>query len=282
MMNAHGIAGLLDEAVEAVRARRSQTPLIGVVLGSGLGAFGETLENGVRIPYQDIPNMPVSRVVGHAGVLSLGQVDGVELACMQGLVHMYEGHEPERTVFGVRLLAKLGCKAIVITNAAGGIHPAMKPGDLMLIVDHINLTGRNPLVGPNMDFLGPRFPDMTEAYDKGLCRLARKAACHEGLTLLEGVYLANLGPTYETPAEVRMARTLGADAVGMSTVPEVIALRHMRIPTAAISCITNLAAGISPTPLDHREVEETANRTRDDFVRLLRRWISLIAREIGS
>lgn len=282
MMSPHGIAGLLDEAVAAIRARRQQAPLIGIVLGSGLGAFGETLQDGVRIPYADIPKMPLSRVVGHAGVLSLGQVGGVEVACMQGRVHMYEGHEPERTVFGVRLLAKLGCKAVLLTNAAGGIHPSMHPGDLMLIVDHINFTGRNPLVGPNIDFLGPRFPDMTEAYDRELGQLARKAARLEGITLLEGVYLAGLGPTYETPAEVRMARVLGADAVGMSTVPEVIALRHMRVRTAAISCITNLAAGISPTPLDHREVEETANRTRDDFIRLLQRWVSLVAEEIAS
>lgn len=282
MMSPLGISGLLDEAVAAVRNRRPQAPLIGVVLGSGLGAFGDTLEDPVRVPYADIPKMPVSRVVGHAGVLSLGQVDHVEVACMQGRVHLYEGHEPERVVFGVRLLARLGCKAVLITNAAGGVHPSLHPGDLMLIVDHINFTGRNPLVGPNIEALGTRFPDMTEAYDRGLCENARKAARLEGLTLLEGVYQANLGPTYETPAEVRMARALGADAVGMSTVPEVIALRHMRVRTAAISCITNLAAGISPQPLDHKEVEEVANRTKSDFVRLIRRWVALTAQELAS
>ena len=282
MMSPHGITGLLDQAVEAVRAQRPKPPLVGVVLGSGLGAFGDTLEDRTQIPYADIPKMPMSRVVGHAGVLSLGLVDQVEVACMQGRVHLYEGHESERVVFGVRLLARLGCKAVLLTNAAGGIHPSLKPGNLMLLIDHINLTGRNPLVGPNVDTLGPRFPDMTEAYDRGLCSLARKAARLEGLTLHEGVYLANLGPTYETPAEIRMARALGADAVGMSTVPEVIALRHMGVRTAAISCITNFAAGIAPTPLDHREVEEVANRTRNDFVRILRRWVSLTAKELSA
>jgi len=282
MTSSLGIIGLLDDAVAAVRKQRSEPPVIGVVLGSGLGAFGDTLDDRVRIPYADIPKMPVSRVVGHAGVLSLGQVDQVEVACMQGRVHLYEGHESERVVFGVRLLARLGCKAVLITNAAGGVHPSLRPGDLMLIIDHINFTGRNPLVGPNVEALGPRFPDMTQAYDRGLGELARKAARLEGLTLHEGVYQANLGPTYETPAEIRMARAMGADAVGMSTVPEVIALRHMGVRTTAISCITNLAAGISPEPLNHKEVEEVANRTKNDFVRLIRRWVGLAAKEIAS
>ena len=282
MSNSLGTIGLLDEAAAAVRKHRVEAPVLGVVLGSGLGAFGDTLEDRVRIPYADIPRMPVSRVVGHAGVLSLGRVDQVEVACMQGRVHLYEGHEAERVVFGVRLLARLGCKAILITNAAGGVHPSLCPGDLMLIIDHINLTGRNPLAGPNIDALGPRFPDMSEAYDRGLREVARKAARVEGLSLHEGVYLANFGPAYETPAEIRMARTLGADAVGMSTVPEVIALRHMGVRVAAISCVTNLAAGISAEPLDHKEVEQVANRTRSDFVRLIRRWVLLASKEISS
>ncbi|MCU0690784.1 MAG: purine-nucleoside phosphorylase [Polyangiaceae bacterium] len=280
MLSPVGITGLLDQAVASVRQHRPTPPLIGVVLGSGLGAFGDTLEDRVKIPYADIPKMPVSRVAGHAGVLSLGQVDSVEVACMQGRVHLYEGHEPERVVFGVRLLARLGCKAVLITNAAGGIHPSFAPGDLMLLVDHINLTGRNPLVGPNVESLGPRFPDMTKPYDRKLCEVARAAARAEAINLKEGVYLANLGPTYETPAEIRMARTLGADAVGMSTVPEVIALRHMGVRAAAISCITNLASGISATPLDHKEVEDVATRTRDAFVRLIRRWVSLAVKEL--
>jgi purine-nucleoside phosphorylase len=282
MNSAPGLGGLLDQAVTAVRQRSSRQPLVGVVLGSGLGAFGDTLGELVKVPYADIPKMPVSRVVGHAGNLCLGSVEGVEVACMQGRVHLYEGHEPERVVFGVRLLARLGCKAVLLTNAAGGVHPSFRAGDLMLIIDHINLTGRNPLHGPNIDSLGDRFPDMSHAYDPGLCEAARKAALEVSVALREGVYLANLGPSYETPAEIRMARTMGADAVGMSTVPEVIALHHMRVRTAAISCITNLAAGISATPLDHKEVEHTAQLTRDAFVRLLARWVRLSAAEVGS
>lgn len=275
------VLGMLDEAVEMIRRRRSRPPLVGVVLGSGLGAFGDTLRELTKIPYAEIPNMPVSRVVGHAGNLCLGKVENVEVACMQGRVHTYEGHELERVVFGVRLMARLGCKAVLLTNAAGGIHPSMRAGDLMLIVDHINFMGRNPLVGPNDSAMGDRFPDMTEAYDRKLCDAARRAAIDVGVALREGVYQANLGPTYETPAEIRMARALGADAVGMSTVPEVIALRHMRVRTAAISCITNLAAGISTTPLDHKEVEETAQRTKDGFVGLLSRWVQLSAAEVA-
>ncbi|MBI5535455.1 MAG: purine-nucleoside phosphorylase [Deltaproteobacteria bacterium] len=282
MIPAPGLNGLLDGAVAAVRQHRSTPPLIGVVLGSGLGAFGDTLDGVVKVPYADIPKMPMSRVVGHAGNLCLGSVEGVEVACMQGRVHLYEGHEPERVVFGVRLLAKLGCKAVLLTNAAGGVHASMRPGDLMLIVDHINLTGRSPLMGPNIDSMGERFPDMSQAYDPGLCDAARKAALEVGVALKEGVYQANLGPSYETPAEIRMARAIGADAVGMSTVPEVIALRHMKVRTAAISCITNLAAGISLTPLNHKEVEQIARLTRDAFVRLLSRWVRLSAVEVAK
>lgn len=272
----------LAEAAAPVLSQRSVAPVIGVVLGSGLGAFGDSLDDLLKIPYGDIPHMPVSRVVGHSGNLCLGRVGDVQVACMQGRVHLYEGHDPERVVFGVRLLARLGCKAVLLTNAAGGVHPAFHPGDLMLIIDHLNLTGRTPLLGSNDDTIGPRFPDMTEAYHRGLCEAARKAARVEGITLHEGIYQANLGPSYETPAEVRMARTLGADAVGMSTVPEVIALRHASVPVAAVSCITNLAAGISSTPLDHREVELVATRTRSQFVRLLTRWVEFSAKEIAA
>ena len=272
----------LDEAVNAVRTHRPQPPLVGVILGSGLGAFGNTLKDASQIPYADIPHMPMPSVAGHAGMLSLGTVDNTEVACLKGRVHLYEGHSPDRVAFGARLLARLGCKAVLITNAAGGVHPSLHPGDLMLITDHINLTGHNPLVGPNSEELGTRFPDMTETYDRALCAAARKAARLEALTLYEGVYLANLGPTYETPAEIRMARVLGADAVGMSTVPEVIALRHMQVRTAAISCITNLAAGASPKPLDHKEVEEVASRTRTSFTRLIQQWIAQAAPELAS
>jgi len=255
--------------------------MVGVILGSGLGAFGETLDNPTHIPYANIPNMPTPHVHGHQGILSLGSIEKVEVACLRGRTHAYEGHDPNTIVFGARLLAHLGCKAVLITNAAGGVHPSLHPGDLMLITDHINMTSINPLVGPNIDKLGTRFPDMSEAYDRKLCDVARRAARKEGMSLCEGVYQWNIGPTYETPAEIRMARALGADAVGMSTVPEVIALRHMQVRTAAISCITNLAAGVSTTPLDHQEVQEVASRTQGDFTRLLRQWIVLAAQEIG-
>jgi purine-nucleoside phosphorylase len=247
------------------------------VLGSGLGAWGDTLESLTKIPYAEIPHMPRSTVVGHPGNLCLGRAGDVPVACLQGRVHLYEGHDPERVVFGVRLLARLGCRAVLLTNAAGGLAPTFSPGDLMLINDHLNLMGQNPLIGPNHDALGPRFPDMTEAYDAGLRQAAREAARETEVALQEGIYAGLLGPTYETPAEIRMLRTLGADAVGMSTVPEVIALRHMGVPAAAVSCITNLAAGLSKTKLDHSEVEATARQSRDRFTRLLSAWVKRAA-----
>jgi len=263
----------LSEAVSAVQASTRIVPAVGVVLGSGLGAWADSLASLDRIPYAEIPRMPRSTVVGHAGNLCLGLADGVPVACLQGRVHLYEGHDPERVVFGVRLLARLGCRAILLTNAAGGLAPGFVPGDLMLVSDHLNLMGKNPLSGPNIESFGPRFPDMTEAYDPALRAAAREAAAETGTTLHEGVYAGLLGPTYETPAEIRMIATLGASAVGMSTVPEIIALRHMGVPAAAISCITNLAAGISKTKLDHSEVEATARMTRDRFTALLSAWV---------
>ncbi len=263
----------LSEAVSAVQASSQIVPAVGVVLGSGLGAWADTLTSLDRLPYSDIPRMPQSTVVGHAGNLCLGFAGEVPVACLQGRVHLYEGHDPERVVFGVRLLARLGCRAILLTNAAGGLAAAFTPGDLMLVSDHLNLMGKNPLTGPNIEAFGPRFPDMTEAYDPILRAAAREAAVETGTTLHEGVYAGLLGPTYETPAEIRMIATLGASAVGMSTVPEIIALRHMGVPAAAISCITNLAAGISKTRLDHSEVEATARATRDRFTALLSAWV---------
>jgi purine-nucleoside phosphorylase len=221
--------------------------------------------------------MPQSTVVGHAGNLCLGLAGGVPVACLQGRVHLYEGHDPERVVFGVRLLARLGCRAVLLTNAAGGLAAAFTPGDLMLVTDHLNLMGKNPLSGANIEAFGPRFPDMTDAYEPALRNAAREAAAETGTTLHEGVYAGLLGPTYETPAEIRMLAALGASAVGMSTVPEVIALRHMGVPAAAISCITNLAAGISKTKLDHSEVEATARMTRDRFTALLSAWVQRAA-----
>lgn len=263
----------LDAAVHAVRARTQEVPALGVVLGSGLGAWAESLDGALAIPYSEIPGMPVSTVQGHAGKLWIGRSKGVTVACLQGRVHMYEGHDPERAVFGARVLARLGARGILLTNAAGGLSPWFAPGDLMLIRDHLNLMGKNPLVGPNEAALGPRFPDMTHAYDPALSGAARAAALELGIRLHEGVYAGLLGPSYETPAEIRMLRTLGADAVGMSTVPEAIALRHMRVPVTGISCITNLAAGISPQELSHAEVEEAANLAKPRFVSLVSAWI---------
>ena len=268
----------LHEALAAIRTQTSLIPTVGVVLGSGLGAWAEGLQEADHIPYREIPRMPTSTVVGHPGFLVLGRSGNVPVACLQGRVHLYEGHEPERVVFGVRLLARLGCRAILLTNAAGGIEVSFQPGELMLIRDHLNLTGKNPLIGPNEEALGKRFPDMTHAYDPMLGRLAREAAGEVGIGLREGVYAGLLGPTYETPAEIAMLRALGAHAVGMSTVHEIIALRHMRVPAAAISCITNLAAGISPRELDHAEVEETAERSRSWFTALLSAWV----RRVGT
>lgn len=268
----------LEAAAAAVLAHSEIRPTVGVVLGSGLGAFGDRLSD--KIPYADIPGMSTPRVLGHPGNLCLGAVDNAQIACLQGRVHLYEGHDLDAVVFGVRLLAKLGCRAVLITNAAGGIGPHLAPGRLMLIEDHINLTGRNPLVGPNEDALGTRFPDMSRAYDERLGELAFLAAEGANIPLARGIYAGMLGPSYETPAEIRMLRTLGADAVGMSTVPEVIALRHMGIRVAAMSCITNLAAGISPTPLSHAEVEQVAIRTREAFTETLSRWVSLVSREV--
>jgi purine-nucleoside phosphorylase len=266
----------LEEAAEAVRTRTLTVPTVGVVLGSGLGAWADSLAELVRIPYADIPNMPGVSIAGHAGNLCVGQVGPVRVACLQGRVHMYEGHPMADVVFGARLLARLGCRGVLLTNAAGGLKRELRPGDLMLITDHLNLTGHNPLIGANEPELGTRFPDMTHAYDKRLRSLAFDAAAEVGIELREGVYAALLGPTYETPAEIAMLRTLGADAVGMSTAPEVIALRHMRVRTAAMSCITNLAAGLSPTELNHAEVEATARKVRDTFVALLTAWVQRV------
>jgi purine-nucleoside phosphorylase len=273
----------LEQAVAFVRGRISgEAPEVGVVLGSGLGGWADTLTDAVRVPYHEIPNMPRSSVVGHAGNLVVGLSGSTRVACLQGRVHLYEGHDPSRVVFGVRLLAKLGARAVVLTNAAGGLRRGYAPGDLMLLSDHLNLLGRNPLVGPNDDRLGTRFPDMTYAYCRDLRRLARETAVATGQTLHEGVYAALLGPSYETPAEIEMLRRLGADAVGMSTVPEVIALRHMGVRTAAVSCITNMAAGMSDAQLDHSEVEATAKEARSRFVSLLGGWVDRIGAYVRS
>ncbi len=263
----------LEETVKAVRARTGIAPRVGVVLGSGLGAFADTLRGVEKIPYAEIPHIPPPKVIGHAGNLCFGHVDDVPVVCMQGRVHLYEGHPIWQVVHGVRVMARLGVSCVLVTNAAGGLDPAWAAGDLMIVTDHINLMYHHPLIGPNEEALGTRFPDMTNAYDKGLRAKLGAVSEREKLPLREGVYAGLLGPSYETPAEIRMLRVLGAQAVGMSTVPEVIALRHMRVPVAALSCITNLAAGVGTGELDHSEVEAIAKARREDLQRLLRGWI---------
>jgi purine-nucleoside phosphorylase len=266
-------ASKLGEAASFVQGRAgSAAPRVGLVLGSGLGALAEGLEGRVRIPYSSIPHHPTSSVQGHAGNLCLGDLAGVRVACMQGRVHAYEGHPLSRVVFGARLLAELGCSIVLLSNAAGGIADRLQAGTLMRIVDHINLMGDSPLRGPSTR--GPRFPDMSAAYDLELGAACEEAARAAGIVIERGVYAGLLGPSYETPAEIRMLKVLGADAVGMSTVPEVIALRQMGVRVGAVSCITNLAAGRSTTPLSHAEVEATAARVKDDFARLIEAWVA--------
>jgi purine-nucleoside phosphorylase len=262
----------LDEAAAFVRARATHRPTVGVVLGSGLGTFADELSDAVSVPFASIPHFPASTVVGHGGALVLGRCGSVPVAVMKGRVHHYEGYSLADVVFPVRVLGRLGVTTLVVTNAAGAINALFRPGELMVIEDHVNLLG-NPLVGPNEDALGPRFPDMSEAYDRPLRDAAQRACAEAGVACHRGVYVAMTGPSYETPAEIRMLRGLGAQAVGMSTVPEVIALRHMQTRVAALSCITNMAAGLGADKLDHREVEETAKARRADLQRLLAGWI---------
>lgn len=258
------------EAAAALSAKCA-APTVGVVLGSGLGAFAQQLHARQAIPYAELPYFPSVGVKGHAGELVVGQTrpDGPRIVAMSGRVHLYEGFSAAQVVHPVRALQQWGLKALVFTNAAGGIAPGFVPGDLMLITDHINLTGKNPLTGPADLRLGPRFPDMSAAYDPALCSVLRAAAREVGIPLREGVYAGLAGPSYETPAEIRMLSVLGGQAVGMSTVCEVIAARHAGLRVAGISCITNLAAGLSPEPLDHTDIAITAARVRDAFVKLL-------------
>ncbi len=269
----------LAETTAYIKNRCKNRELRGaVVLGSGLGVFADSLQNAEAIDYKDIPHFHASTVAGHAGKLVVGEAaPGLTIACMQGRFHFYEGHSMQTVVFPVRVLRQLGAEFLIVTNAAGGINANFKPGTLMLIEDHINLMGDNPLKGANVDFLGPRFPDMSEAYSLRLRQIAKDAAAKQAFDLKQGVYAALSGPTYETPAEIRMLKTLGADAVGMSTVPEVIAANHMGMPALGISCITNPAAGISPHKLSHQEVMETAERVRGEFVALLQGILNEIA-----
>ena len=269
--------GRLREAVASVREAlpADLVPRVGLALGSGLGGFAERIDVTARVPYGRIAGFPVSSVEGHAGRLLFGTLAGVPLVAMDGRVHLYEGYAPANVVAPVRLLGLLGAKAIILTNAAGGVAPALEPGDLMLITDHIATLVPSPLAGPHEPELGPRFPDMSEVYSPRLRALAHDAAREVGVALKEGVYLQMPGPAYETPAEVRMAATLGADAVGMSTAIEAVAAHAMGLEVAGISCITNKAAGLSPAPLSHEEVQAMAARASKDFAALL---ANLIAR----
>ena len=259
----------VDAAVSFIRSRTSIQPAVGVILGSGLGNVVEAIDAEVSIPYSEIPGARASTVLGHQGKLIVGRAGNVPVVVLQGRVHFYEGHEMNEVMFLARVIGRLGIKRLIVTNAAGGINTSFKPGDLMLISDHINMMGMNPLRGPNIDELGVRFPDMSEAYPESLRNEARRVAGELGVLVQEGVYLALSGPTYETPAEIRAFRTLGADAVGMSTVPEVIAMSHMNIPVLGISCITNMAAGILKQKLTHQEVMDTTARVQKEFTSLV-------------
>jgi purine-nucleoside phosphorylase len=269
-----------EHAARTIRARVSQEPRVAVVLGSGLGAFADDFEDAVAIPYEEIPGFVRSTAQGHAGRLVVGKVGPVSVLAMQGRVHYYEGYTLEEVTFPIRTFKLLGVKTIVLTNAAGGVNVQLSQGALMLISDHLNLMGINPLLGANDERFGPRFPDMSTVYSRALQEIVVEEAQALGIELRRGIYAALSGPSYETPAEIHMLRTFGADAVGMSTVPEAIVARHMSMDVLGISCITNMAAGISDEPINHEEVMETGNRVRATFTELLRRVVGrLVSRE---
>lgn len=261
---------MISDAAKWIGTRTKLRPRIAVVLGSGLGGFADELIGREEFPYSAIPHWPASTAVGHAGKLVFGLLGTLEVAVMAGRAHLYEGYTAAHVAFGVHALGELGARAFVFTNAAGGINASFERGALVLISDHINLQGANPLIGPNDEALGPRFPDMSEAYSRVYRETAKQVAHDVGVRLKEGVYAAVLGPSYETPAEIRYLRTIGADMVGMSTVAEVIAANHMGARCVGISCVTNMAAGISPQKLDHKEVMETGYRVRDTLIRFLK------------
>jgi purine-nucleoside phosphorylase len=259
----------VEDAAAAVRARCGALPQTAIVLGSGLGDFADTLLDAIATPYGELPHWPASRVVGHAGRLVIGNVGGHRVAALAGRVHYYEGHDLATVVFATRVMGRVGVRQVILTNAAGGVNTGFAQGALMVIDDHINLLGSNPLVGPNDERFGARFPDMSEVYSARLRRIADQVAREHGIAIAHGVYVALHGPSYETPAEIRYLRTIGADAVGMSTVPEAIAARQMGLEVLGISCITNMAAGVLPQPINHDEVLETTRRVRGDFISLL-------------
>src|SRR5688572_17787008 len=271
-----GLYERAEHAARTIRARLTIEPRVALVLGSGLGGFADDFEDAVRIPYDQIPGFPRSTVEGHEGQLIAGKVDSVPVLAMQGRVHYYEGYALEEVTFPVRTFKLLGIKTLVLTNAAGGINVQLSQGALMVISDHLNLMGVNPLRGPNDERFGPRFPDMSEVYARDLQEMVVEEARDLDVTIRRGIYAALTGPSYETPAEIHMLRSFGADAVGMSTVPEAIVARHMSMKVLGISCITNMAAGINDSPINHDEVMETGNRVRATFTLLLRHIIGRI------
>jgi purine-nucleoside phosphorylase len=264
------VSAKIKEAADYIKSRASAAPEVGLILGSGLGVLADEITDAATLNYADIPHFPVSTVEGHAGELLVGDLAGKKVILMKGRFHQYEGYGATEVSFPVRVMKALGANSLLVTNAAGGINTEYEPGDLMLIRDHINFMFRNPLIGPNDPQVGVRFPDMSEAYSKKLRDAAREVATQEDIRVREGVYAGLLGPSYETPAEIRMLRVLGADAVGMSTVPETIVARHAGMEVLGISCISNMAAGILDQPLSHAEVMETAERVRDTFIRLVK------------
>lgn len=259
------------EASQYINSHAKAEPVVGLILGSGLGVLGNEINDQVVIPYSDIPHFPTSTVAGHEGQLVLGNLEGKQVIAMQGRFHYYEGYSMDQVTFPVRVMKELGIQSIIVTNAAGGINKEFSPGDLMLISDHINNMGTNPLIGPNDNKLGVRFPDMSTVYDEEYIQLAERCAMELGLMVKKGVYVGNTGPTYETPAEINMLRTLGGDAVGMSTVPEVIVAGHANLRVLGISCISNMAAGILDQPLSHKEVIETTNKVQENFLQFVKK-----------
>ncbi|WP_335869791.1 purine-nucleoside phosphorylase [Bacillus sp. 2205SS5-2] len=266
----------IESAANYLNEKTTVAPKIGLILGSGLGVLAEEIENPVKIPYDEIPDFPVSTVEGHAGQLVFGELSGQPVVAMQGRFHFYEGYSFDQVTFPVRVMKQLGVNSLIVTNAAGGVNESFEPGDLMIITDHINNMGGNPLIGRNDSRLGVRFPDMSEAYTKSLQKLAREVAEKLSIKVREGIYLGNTGPIYETPAEVRLARVLGGDAVGMSTVPEVIVARHGGMNVLGISCISNMAAGILDQPLTHDEVIETTEKVRSNFLSYVKEIVKSI------
>lgn len=260
----------IEKAAKVIRKQMTSQPDIGLILGSGLGVLADEIESRVTIPYTDIPGFPESTVEGHAGQMVIGELEGKTVLAMQGRFHYYEGYGLDEVTFPVRVMKQLNIDKLLVTNAAGGVNPDFEAGDLMIITDHINNAGANPLIGPNDSELGVRFPDMSTAYDPDYQELMEKVAQELGITLQKGVYVWNSGPNYETPAEIRMLQTVGGDAVGMSTVPEVIVAQHSGMKVLGLSCISNMAAGILDQPLSHEEVIETTEKAREDFLKLVK------------